>query len=122
MPVDLNAVVDDLRAEIDHLRDGEEDGWTVGVIPTPGQYLKKLHDSDTERRMQSLTNMLGAAEAAHACVMGMHEENLQELRQRAMVSWSALARIASLCRDPERDGLVHVGEIVDLLPDALRYG
>jgi hypothetical protein len=114
--------MDDPLAEIARLRDGEEDGWTEAAWPRPGQYLKRLHELDSEQRIQSLANLLGAAEAAHACLVGMHQENLQELRQRAMNSWSALTRIAGLCRDPERDGLIHVSEIVELLPPALRYG
>jgi hypothetical protein len=111
-----------LRVEIDELRAGEEGGWAENNFPTPGQYLKRLHDLDEERRIQSLGVLLNAAEAGRQCSMNLHEDNLHELRQRAMTSWSALADIAALCRDPGRDGLLHVSEVTELLPEALRYG
>lgn len=109
-----------LEEEIQDLRSGEEDGWSEGVIPTPGQYLKRLHELDGERRVQNLTVLLGAAEAGRQCAMSLHEANLSELRQRTMTAWSALSRIGELCQG--REGLVDVGEIVDLLPEALRRG
>jgi hypothetical protein len=109
-----------LKKEIQDLRSGEEDGWSEGVIPTPGQYLKRLHELDGERRVQNLAVLLGAAEAGRQCVMSLHEANLSELRQRTMTAWSALSRIGELCQG--REGLVDVGEIVDLLPEALRRG
>lgn len=112
---------EELRQEVDFLREGEEGGWTPETIPTPGQYLKRLHGLDAEQRLQSLDTLIGAAEVGRQCVMSLHEANLQELRQRAMTTWSALAAIATLCRDPQRDGLVHVSEIAELLPEALRY-
>jgi hypothetical protein len=111
-----------LRSEIDELRAGEEGGWVEGILPTPGQYLKRLHDLDEERRIQSLGVLLSAAEAGRQCAMSLHEGNLHELRQRTMTSWSTLADIAALCRDPERDGVIHVSEVTELLPEALRYG
>jgi hypothetical protein len=122
VPEDLNAVVGDLKAEIERLRDGEEDGWTEGSIPSPGQFLKRLHEQDAERRIRNLEVLLEAGEAGRQCYLGQHDANLQELRQRVMGAWSALAEIAQLCRDPERDGLLHVSEVNDLLPAALRYG
>lgn len=106
--------------EIRHLRAGEEGGWSEGVIPTPGQYLKRLHELDGGNRIQNLTVLLGAAEAGHQCAMSLHEANLSELRQRTMTVWSALSRIGELCQG--REGLVDVRGIVDLLPEALRRG
>lgn len=111
-----------LNDEIRKLRAGEEDGWTEGAMPTPGQYLKRLHELDEESRIRSLEVLMGAAEGGRQCVMGLHEANLQELRQRTMASWGTLSRISEMCRDADRDGLIHVNEIVDLLPEALRYG
>ena len=116
------ATVADLQREIDRLRDGEEGGFIEGTIPTPGQYLRRLHTLDTEQRIQSLTRLIDAGEVAHFCTMNMHEANLQELRQSAMGTWSALSRIANLCYDPDRDGILHVSEVVELLPKGLIRG
>lgn len=120
-PEDLGTT-EDLKREIVDLRAGEEGGWVEGVIPTPGQYLKRLHEYDEERRMQSLATLFEAAEIGRRCAMELHDANLSELRQRVMSSWQTLAAISSLCRDPNRDGLLHVSEITELLPEALRYG
>lgn len=112
--------VDALTREIERLRDGEEGGYRQEVIPTPGQFLRRLHDMDTAQRVGALEVVMEMAEAGRRCGMDLHEANLSELRQRAMGAWSVLHRISELCRDPERDGIIHVSEINDLLPDGLR--
>ena len=111
-----------LKEEVARLRGGEEDGYHESRIPTPGQLLKRIHDLDPQERIERLDALIATAEAAHHCHLNMHEANLQELRQRVMNTWSALAAISSLCRAPDRDGLIHVSEITELLPEALRYG
>lgn len=119
MPEDLNAI-QTLTEEIERLRDGEEGGQVPEAIPTPGQFLKRLHELDTGHRMMALGAMIDSAEAGWRCANSLHEANLSELRQRAMNTWSILHRISEMCRDPERDGIIHVSEINELLPDGLR--
>lgn len=118
---DLNTVAR-LREEIEHLRAGEEDGATQEAFPTPGQLLRQIHDDDLATRMRRMENLLAIAEAGHSCAMNLHEANLHELRQKTMDSWGILARIARMCSDPDRDGLLHVSEVVELLPDGLIRG
>lgn len=120
--LETSDVIAGLRKEIDDLRHGEEAGYVPEVMPTPGQWYRRLHDMDPTRRMAMVTSLVAAAEAGHACAMARHAGELEELRSRAMRLWSTLHGISELCRDSDRDGLVHVGEIVDLLPDGLRYG
>lgn len=110
-----------LNKEIDRLREGEEGGYQEGVIPTSGQLLRRIHDLNGEQRIQMLDAVMHMAEAGRQCGMSLHEVNLSELRQKTMNTWSALHRISEMCRDPERDGLIHVSEIVELLPEGLRY-
>lgn len=109
-----------LQEEISRLRGGEEDGWSEQTIPTPGQFLKRLHELDAEQRVRKLEAVLAAATAAHFCTLNDHEGTIQELRQRVMGIWSVLVEISQLCSDPDRDGLLHVSEVVELLPEGLR--
>lgn len=112
----------DPREEIQRLRAGEEEGATEGVLPTPGQLLRQIHDDDLPTRMRRLEGLLAAVQDGHACAMNLHEANLQELRQKTMDQWGILARIARMCSDPDRDGLLHVSEITELLPEGLVRG
>lgn len=119
MPDDLNDPAD-LRSELDWLRHGEEDGYTEGQVPTPGQLLKVIHSLDPEERMKRLDALIGTAEMAHRCVMSLHDSNINELRQRVMTSWSTLDRIARACQEADEAGMVPVSAITALLPDGLR--
>lgn len=111
-----------LQEAIDWMRAGEEGGYVDHSVPTPGQFYQRLHELDPEARLRRISALFGAAEVGRSCVVSLHEENLAELRQRAMDSWNVLAALGRMCSDPERDGLVHVSEIVELLPLALRRG
>lgn len=108
-----------LSSVIEHLREGEEDGYAENTLPTPGQFLRRLHGLPGEERIQVLGTVLALANAGRRCDMEMHDANLDELRQRTMTAWGALSRISAICRD--RDA-VPTKEINDLMPDALRRG
>lgn len=114
------------QEEIRWLRAGEEEDHIEGAVPTPGQFLKRLHDLDEKRRIEHLGRFLMSAQIAHNCTMSMHEANLEELRQRAMESWSTLSRIANLCYSPHgqdhEDRMIRASDIIELLPKGLQRG
>lgn len=121
MPEDLNDVTA-LREAIAWMREGEEGGYQEGTVPTPGQLYQQLHEAEPVERMARIEGLLNAAEAGRQCAMSLHGQNLEELRQRVMDSWNIFAALGRVCSDPARDGLVHVSEINELLPEALRRG
>jgi len=118
--IDTPNIVAGLEAEVRRLRAGEQGNWREGTLPTAGQYFKRLHDLDKEQRLNNLDVLINAAEAGRQCAMGLHVENLSELRQRMMEAWTALSRIGKLCQDA--DSLVRASDITALLPEGLRRG
>lgn len=119
MDTDGLAAVAHLSSVIEHLREGEEGGHTENTLPTPGQFLRRLHELPGEERLHVLGTVLALADAGRRCDMELHDANLGELRQRTMTAWGALSRIGALCRD--RDA-IPAKEINDLMPEALRRG
>lgn len=128
---DLNTV-HDLTRRIEGLRAGEDcTPPEEGVMLTPGQWWHRLLDLDEKARLTRLKEVLECADKGLACDAHMHEENLQDLRQHAvMVSsrsqqWQTARRLLSIYVQTlreDREGVIGRGAVADKLELFLSTG
>lgn len=123
---DLNTV-HGLTKEIERLRAGEDSSpASEGVQLTPSQWWHRLLDLDETCRISRLGELLKCAEKGLACEAHMHDENLEDLRQHAVMvthrsqQWNTARRllgiyVQTLRQDAEGDiGRGHVADKLEL--------
>lgn len=123
---DLNTV-QDLMKQIEQLRAGEDRSEPAeGVHLTPGQWWHRLLELNPQARMTRLEELLKCADKGLACEAYMHEENLEDLRQHAVLvshrsqQWQTARRLLSvyvqtLRKDAEGDiGRGYVADKLEL--------
>lgn len=119
--------VQDLTKQIEQLRAGEDRSEPAeGVHLTPGQWWHRLLELSPQARMTRLEELLKCADKGLACEAYMHEENLEDLRQHAVLvshrsqQWQTARRLLSiyvqtLRKDAEGDiGRGHVADKLEL--------
>ena len=108
-----------MKDEVARLREGEEDGYVAGTVPTAGQLLKRLHDAEPAARMEYLESLIGTVEMARRCQLDQHDAIMEEGRQTLLSVWGILNKISEMCRD-SKDGKISTEEIIAIMPESLR--
>ncbi|MDX5563753.1 hypothetical protein PYK79_10860 [Streptomyces sp. ID05-04B] len=67
-------------AEVERLRAGEESATEQGVIPTPGQWIRKWNQATAEKRLNMAAQILEAMTRSSNCFMADHEAQITSLR------------------------------------------
>jgi len=90
--------LDQLHAELDRLRAGEEPGRNPATVPTPGQWIARWNQASAEERLHVAERVIANGEVASRCFQMAHETRLDEDRH----AWVAVARVRDVLSDMER--------------------
>lgn len=79
---ELAAERDQAQAALAALHEGEEPHGGEYTVPTPAQWIWHWNRATPAKRLEVAADLMSASERAHRCLMGNHENQLGELRER----------------------------------------